>query len=55
MLEVITAKAEMPADAGAAVGATLDELAQAGAQRMIAAALQLEVECVRDALPGGAR
>jgi hypothetical protein len=33
-------------DAGgwAAVAATLDELARAGAQRMIAAALQLEVE-----------
>ena len=44
MLEVITAKAATPADAGAAVGATLDELARAGAQRMIAAALQLEVE-----------
>jgi hypothetical protein len=43
MLEVITAKAETPAD-GAAVAATLDELARAGAQRMIAAALQLEVE-----------
>jgi putative transposase len=44
MLEVITAKAEAPADAGSAVGASLDELARAGAQRMIAAALQLEVE-----------
>ena len=44
MLKVITTKAETPADAGAAVGATLDELARAGAQRMIAAALQLEVE-----------
>ena len=43
MLEVITAKAETPAD-GSTVSATLDELARAGAQRMIAAALQLEVE-----------
>jgi putative transposase len=44
MLEVITAKAKTPTDAESAVGATLDELARAGAQRMIAAALQLEVE-----------
>jgi hypothetical protein len=43
MLKVITAKAETPADEESAVGATLDELARAGAQRMIAAALQLEV------------
>jgi len=43
MLKVITAKAATPADAESAVGATLDELARAGAQRMIAAALQLEV------------
>jgi putative transposase len=43
MLEVITAKAETAAE-GRAAGATLDELARAGAQRMIAAALQLEVE-----------
>ena len=43
MLEVITAKAETPAD-GSAVSVTLDELARAGAQRMIAAALQLEAE-----------
>ena len=39
MLKVITERSEPPA-----IGAALDELARAGAQRMIAAALQLEVE-----------
>ena len=39
MLELITAKTEEPE----LVGATLDDLARAGAQRMIAAALEIEV------------
>jgi len=43
MLELITAKTEGPDDA-TAVTATLDDLARVGAQRMIAAALQLEVD-----------
>ena len=44
MLKVITERSEPPADETPAIGAALDELARAGAQRMIAAALQLEVE-----------
>jgi putative transposase len=45
MLKVITTRSEVPAvDEAATVSATLDDLARAGAQRMIAAALQLEVE-----------
>ena len=45
MLKVITTRSEVPAVAEApTVSATLDDLARAGAQRMIAAALQLEVE-----------
>jgi putative transposase len=43
MLKLITAKTEAMADDATAVTATLDELARRGAQRMIAAALQLEV------------
>jgi putative transposase len=43
MLKLITAKTDAAADEAAAVTATLDELARRGAQRMIAAALQLEV------------
>ncbi len=43
MLELITAKTE-GADEAAAVRRTLDDLARVGAQRMIAAALQLEVD-----------
>lgn len=48
MLKVTTTRSEVPAvDEAATVSATLDDLARAGAQRMIAAALQLEVEeCV---------
>ena len=42
MLKLITAKSEGPEER--LVGATLDELARVGAQRMIAAALQIEVE-----------
>ena len=42
MLKLITAKTEVPEEP--LVGATLDDLARAGAQRMIAAALQIEVE-----------
>ena len=41
MLKLITAKTDGPEEP--VVGATLDELARVGAQRMIAAALQLEV------------
>jgi putative transposase len=43
MLKLITAKTDAAADEATAVTATLDELARLGAQRMIAAALQLEV------------
>jgi transposase-like protein len=43
MLELITAKTEVP-DEETAVTATLDDLARVGAQRMIATALQLEVD-----------
>ena len=42
MLKLITGKTEEPE--GDLVGATLDELARVGAQRMIAAALQIEVD-----------
>src|SRR2546425_3296126 len=42
VLKLITAKTEVPEEP--LVGATLDDLARAGAQRMIAAALQIEVE-----------
>jgi putative transposase len=42
VLELITAKTEGTEES--LVGATLDELARAGAQRMIAAALQIEVD-----------
>jgi putative transposase len=42
VLELITAKTEGSAES--LVGTTLDELARAGAQRMIAAALQIEVD-----------
>ena len=44
MLKLITAKTEATADETTAVTASLDDLARVGAQRMIAAALQLEVE-----------
>jgi transposase-like protein len=44
MLKLITAKPEATADEATAVSATLDDLARVGAQRMIATALQLEVE-----------
>ncbi len=44
MLKLITAKTDATADEATAIPATLDELARVGAQRMIAAALQLEVE-----------
>ena len=44
MLKLITAKTEAAADEAAAVTATLDELARVGAQRMIAAALPIEVD-----------
>lgn len=45
MLKVITTKSDAPAaDEAPSVSATLDDLARAGAQRMIAAALQVEVE-----------
>src|SRR5260370_17380672 len=43
MLELITAKTEVP-DEATAITATLDDLARVGAQRMIAAALQIEVD-----------
>jgi transposase-like protein len=43
MLKLITAKTDAAADEATAATATLDELARRGAQRMIAAALQLEV------------
>src|SRR5437667_5975678 len=43
MLKVITTKSEAAADEAPTVRATLDDLARAGAQRMIATALQLEV------------
>jgi hypothetical protein len=43
MLKVITTKAEAPAGETPTIGATLDDLARAGARRMIAAALHLEV------------
>ena len=42
MLKVITTKSEAP-DEATTVTTSLDDLARAGAQRMIAAALQLEV------------
>ena len=42
MLELITTKTDAPAEP--VVGTTLDELARVGAQRMIAAALQVEVD-----------
>ena len=41
MLKVITTKSEAP-DEATTVTTSLDDLARAGAQRMIAAALQLE-------------
>src|SRR5712692_11579929 len=41
MLKLITGKTEVPGESP--VGATLDELARVGAQRMIATALQIEV------------
>lgn len=44
MLKLITGKTETTAAEATAIPATLDELARVGAQRMIAAALQLEVE-----------
>jgi hypothetical protein len=44
MLKVITTKAEAPTGEAPTIGATLDDLARDGARRMIAAALQLEVE-----------
>jgi hypothetical protein len=43
MLKVITTKSDAPNEA-TAVSATLDDLARVGAQRLIAAALQVEVE-----------
>ena len=43
MLELITGKTEVP-DEATAVTATLDDLARVGARRMIAAALQIEVD-----------
>ena len=43
MLKVITTKAEAPNEA-MAISATLDDLARVGAQRLIAAALQVEVD-----------
>jgi putative transposase len=43
MLKVITTEAEAPAGEAPTIGATLDDVARAGARRMIAAALQLEV------------
>jgi len=42
MLELITAKTDAPAEP--VIGTTLDDLARVGAQRMIAAALQIEVD-----------
>jgi putative transposase len=42
MLELITGRTDAPAEP--VVGTTLDELARVGAQRMIAAALQIEVD-----------
>jgi transposase-like protein len=42
MLELITTKTDAPAEP--LVGTTLDDLARVGAQRMIAAALQIEVD-----------
>ena len=43
MLKLITERTEAT-DAATAVTATLDDLARVGAQRMIAAALQIEVD-----------